>query len=219
MRNLTQTIEALIFSSGRSIDKREITKSLDIKKAELDRALAELKEKYDGKSGVLLLDFNDKLQFSSNPTYGDTIADILVKIRERELSKVLLEVLAIVAYKQPVTRLEIEDLRGFNSEYALQMLQKVNLIEVIGRKDAIGRPSLYGTTDQFLIKFNLRTLDALPSYDDVLARLKVLDDGAETSLFREVDVDEIAKVSASEEDEVPDFLKGETFTEISSDDE
>ena len=214
MRNLTQTIESLIFSSGKSIDKKEIVKGLGIKKSELDKALEELKEKYSGSSGIQLLDFNEKLQFSSNPTYGDLIADILVKIRERELSKVLLEVLAIVAYKQPVTRLEIEELRGLNSEYALQMLQKVNLIEVVGRKDAIGRPSLYATTDEFLIKFELNSLDALPSYEEVLEHLKVYDENSEVSLFRQVDVEGIIGVDENMEEEIPDFLKGEHIEEI-----
>lgn len=219
MRNLTQTIESLIFSSGKSIDKKEITKGLGIKKSELDKALEELKEKYSGSSGIQLLDFNDKVQFSSNPTYGDLIADILVKIRERELSKVLLEVLAIVAYKQPVTRLEIEELRGLNSEYALQMLQKVNLIEVVGRKDAIGRPSLYATTDEFLIKFGLNSLDALPSYEEVLEHLKVYDENSEVSLFRDVDVEGIIGVDENMDDEIPDFLKGEHIEEIVAEDD
>lgn len=219
MRNLTQTIESLIFSSGKSIDKKEITKGLGIKKSELDKALEELKEKYSGSSGIHLLDFNDKVQFSSNPNYGDLIADILVKIRERELSKVLLEVLAIVAYKQPVTRLEIEELRGLNSEYALQMLQKVNLIEVVGRKDAIGRPSLYATTDEFLIKFGLNSLDALPSYEEVLEHLKVYDENSEVSLFRQVDVEGIIGVDENMEEEIPDFLKGEHIEEIVAEDD
>ncbi len=219
MRNLTQTIESLIFSSGKSIDKKEIVKGLGIKKSELDKALEELKEKYSGSSGIQLLDFNEKLQFSSNPTYGDLIADILVKIRERELSKVLLEVLAIVAYKQPVTRLEIEELRGLNSEYALQMLQKVNLIEVVGRKDAIGRPSLYATTDEFLIKFELNSLDALPSYEEVLEHLKVYDENSEVSLFRQVDVEGIIGVDENMEEEIPDFLKGEHIEEIVAEDD
>lgn len=219
MRNLTQTIESLIFSSGKSIDKKEITKGLGIKKSELDKALEELKEKYSGSSGIQLLDFNDKVQFSSNPNYGDLIADILVKIRERELSKVLLEVLAIVAYKQPVTRLEIEELRGLNSEYALQMLQKVNLIEVVGRKDAIGRPSLYATTDEFLIKFGLNSLDALPSYEEVLEHLKVYDENSEVSLFRQVDVEGIIGVDENMEEEIPDFLKGEHIEEIVAEDD
>ena len=219
MRNLTQTIESLIFSSGKSIDKKEITKGLGIKKSELDKALEELKEKYSGSSGIQLLDFNDKVQFSSNPTYGDLIADILVKIRERELSKVLLEVLAIVAYKQPVTRLEIEELRGLNSEYALQMLQKVNLIEVVGRKDAIGRPSLYATTDEFLIKFGLNSLDARPSYEEVLEHLKVYDENSEVSLFRDVDVEGIIGVDENMDDEIPDFLKGEQIEEIVAEDD
>ena len=81
------------------------------------------------------------------------------------MTKSTLETIAIVAYKQPVTRLEIEEIRGVNSDYAINILLEHKLIEVVGHKDAVGRPSLFGTTDEFLRQFGLKELNELPSLD------------------------------------------------------
>ena len=122
------------------------------------------------------------------------MAEVLKPLKERELSRSLLEVMAIVAYKQPVTRLEIDDIRSANSDYAITMLLKANLITVVGRKDAIGRPLLYGTTDDFLVKFQLGDLSELPSVKEVQERIKVIEEGMQKNsieLFPEKEVNEI----------------------------
>ena len=98
---------------------------------------------------------------------------ILSPIREKALSKTLLESAAIIAYKQPVTRLDLEEIRGVDSEYAIQTLLKLGIIEVVGRKDAIGRPVLFGTTDEFLKRFQISSLADLPDYDSLLAAINV----------------------------------------------
>ena len=145
MDNLTQILEAILFASGSSRKKADIMALLpDVKKAQFDKSIEELKAKYSGESGVLLLDFNGKLQFSTNTNYGDIVAEVLTPLKEKELSKTLLEVLAIIAYKQPITRIEIEKIKATSADYAIGLLLKVNLIEVVGRKDAVGRPVLYG---------------------------------------------------------------------------
>ena len=109
----------------------------------------------------------------SNPKNADDVAAVLNPIRERALSKTLLESAAIIAYKQPVTRLDLEEIRGVDSEYAIQTLLKLGIIEVVGRKDAIGRPVLFGTTDEFLKRFQISSLDELPDYDSLLAAINV----------------------------------------------
>ena len=165
MDNLTQILEAILFASGSSRKKADIMALLpDVKKAQFDKSIEELKAKYSGESGVLLLDFNGKLQFSTNTNYGDIVAEVLTPLKEKELSKTLLEVLAIIAYKQPITRIEIEKIKATSADYAIGLLLKVNLIEVVGRKDAVGRPVLYGTTDEFLKKFQLSEISELPDY-------------------------------------------------------
>ena len=96
----------------------------------------------------------------------------------------MLEVAAIVAYKQPVTRLDLEEIRGCNSEYAIQVLLKLKVITVVGHKDAIGKPALFGTTDNFLKRFQISSLDELPDYDDLMSKIKLIHGGDDTYLFR-----------------------------------
>lgn len=188
MNNLTETVEALIFASGDPLSKKDIVEHIpELTARELNKIVEELKLKYGGESGIVLSTFNDKLQFTSNPKYGETLADVLTPIREKALSQSLMEVLAIIAYKQPITRMEIEEIKGRDPDYALSVLMRVRLIEVKGRKEAVGRPILFGTTDEFLRKFGLENIDSLPDYTEVLQRISVLDenfnDGTRGSLY------------------------------------
>ena len=160
MENIKNVVEALIFSSGMPLAKKDIVDKLpELTSRKLDSIVTELKKRYTGESGIVLLEFNGKLQFSSNPRYGEILAEILTPLRERQLSKTLLEVLATIAYQQPITRTELEEMRGSpdgtttSCEYAITGLLKAGLIQVVGRKDTVGRPFLYGTTDEFLKKF------------------------------------------------------------------
>lgn len=194
MNNLMSTIEAIVFASGKGITKAEILEKLDVTKKRLDAIVEDLKEKYaPEKGGIVFIQNNDTLRFVTAPDVGETVAEVLKPLKERELSRSLLEVMAIVAYKQPVTRLEIDDIRSASSDYAISMLLKANLIAVVGRKDAIGRPLLYGTTEDFLVKFQLKDLSELPSVKEVQERIKVLDEGLQKSLelFPEKAVNEV----------------------------
>lgn len=154
------------------------------------------------------------MQFASNPSYSDVIACVLNPIRERDLSNAALETIAIIAYRQPVTRLEIEQIRGVNSEYTVQMLLKNNLIEVVGRKEAVGKPLLFGTTDEFLKRFQLESISDLPDYETLLESIKVIGGENESkSIYNEFEIPDEEKdpenVDLPAEEEVPDFLKDE----------
>ena len=169
---LANIIESIVFIAGNAISAKDIAEHLEVtEKAVLDAA-KQLQDKYNAKSGINLLIFNKKLQFCSNPEYAESVASVLNPIRERELSRSMMEVAAIIAYKQPVTRLDLEQIRGVDSEYAIQNLLKLGVIEVVGRKDAIGRPVLFGTTDVFLKRFQIASLDDLPDYEQVLAEIQ-----------------------------------------------
>jgi len=170
---LASIIESVVFVSGTAIAAKDIADKLDVSEKQVLDAAKKLQEKYGEKSGINLLIFNKKLQFSSNPKNADDVASVLNPIREKALSKTLLESAAIIAYKQPVTRLDLEEIRGVDSEYAIQTLLKLGIIEVVGRKDAIGRPVLFGTTDEFLKRFQISSLDELPDYDSLLAAINV----------------------------------------------
>lgn len=170
---LASIIESVVFVSGTAISAKDIAEKLDVTEKQVLDAAKTLQTKYDGSSGINLLIFNKKLQFSSNPDNAESVASVLNPIREKALSKTLLESAAIIAYKQPVTRLDLEEIRGVDSEYAIQTLLKLGIIEVVGRKDAIGRPVLFGTTDEFLKRFQISSLDELPDYDTLLAAISV----------------------------------------------
>ena len=245
MENLIQTVEAIIFSAGTEIKKKDILDKLEgVTRKQLNDAVRGLAQRYKGDRGILLVEFNDYVQFTSNPSYGEVVSDVLRPIRQKALSDTLLQVLAIIAYKQPITRGEIEEIRGNTSaDYALTTLTRAGLIRVSGHRNTPGRPWLYVTTNEFLRRFQLRSLNELPDYKDVMKRLMELGTYAakREDLFREVnladdftgevygaDDDEVAALNATEkaldealkeEDELPDFLKGEDVQYVSGDDE
>lgn len=241
---LTNIIESILFVSGAQVAISDITEKLNITEKELLQCVEELQKKYGENSGIQLLKFNKKLQFCSNPVYVEEVSSVLNPIKERELSKSMLEVAAIIAYKQPVTRIDLEDIRG-NSEYALQKLLELGVVEPVGRKDAVGRPVLFGTTDKFLKRFQISSLDELPDYEELISRIKLIhgaNDDVDDYLYKKdvyVEEDHKDSVAATEslptdsieesskssqnddfdlpdisEEELPDFLKGEEVDTI-----
>ena len=222
---LDEIIESLLFVSGDGISTSEIVELLELQPSEVKQSINRLKKKYGGKCGIHLLNYNGKIQFGSNPDYADVIASVLNPIKEKELSSAALETVAIIAYKQPVTRLEIEQIRGVNCDYAVQVLLKHNLIEVVGRKDVVGKPLLFGTTDAFLKRFQIESIEQLPDYEQLLASIRVLEEGnaappEEVSLYNEFELPPEEDEAKSEtngsaeddlpEEETPDFLREET---------
>ena len=177
MENLENILESILFVNGDAIDIADITSKIDVDKNQIKNAVKKLKEKYNDKSGIILLEFNNKLQFASNSKYSETVSLVLNPIRQRNLSRATLETASIIAYKQPVTRLEIEEIRGVSSDYAINILMEHNLIEIVGRKEAVGKPALFGTTDEFLKRFNISSIDELPDYNELLERVKVIRSG------------------------------------------
>jgi len=230
--NLEQVVEAIIFSAGNVITKKDILSKLpeDVKRKDLNKAIRRLSKKYSGKAGIHLTVMENDVQFTSNPDYGDIVADVLRVTKEKELSKVLLEVLSIIAYMGPITKTQIEDIRNTNSEYAVSALCRFDLIYPCGRADTLGRPTLYKTTHKFIQKFGLKSLKDLPDKEEVLKRLKDLNPVEKSdSLFREIDTDNLDDILQEDDDiddrieaakrdfvdvymntdEIPDFLDGE----------
>lgn len=207
MENLSKIIEGILFVAGEPVSFMDIADKLEIDKEEVVLAVDELqKRRNESSDGIQVLVFNEKAQLCSNKDYAESISIVLNPIRERMLTKVVLEVCGIIAYKQPITRTEIENIRGgASSDYAINTLLENNLIEVVGRKDAVGKPLLFGTTDNFLKKFNISSLQDLPDYNQLLERIKVLHEDNGNSLFdfREIPLDEedVAKDMTEEEQE------------------
>ena len=238
MEKLTNIIESILFVSGNAVAISDISERLECTDKEILAAAKELQKKYSDPCGINLLIFNKKIQLCSNPKYSEPVAVVLNPIRERELSKSMLEVAAIIAYKQPVTRLDLEEIRG-NSEYAIQNLLKLGVIEIVGRKDAVGRPVLFGTTDEFLKRFEISSLDELPNYEELMSRIRILNgNDGDNYLYKkdeyvegqddnsEIDISSIPKTSDKEDfvlkdfadEELPDFLVGEDVSVIGGDD-
>ena len=190
LETLANIIESVLFVSGKEVAVKDISEKLGVTDKDVLNAAKELQKKYVDKSGIQLLIFNKKLQFCSNPAYAEDVATVLNPIKERELSRSMLEVAAIIAYKQPVTRLDLEEIRRCNSEYAIQNLLKLGVIEIVGRKDAVGRPALFGTTDGFLKRFQISSLEELPDYDELMEKITLLNGGDDNYLFRKDVYDE-----------------------------
>ena len=174
MDKLENILESILFVNGDAVNIVDITDKLDVDKSEIKAAVKKLKTKYNENSGIILLEFNGKLQLASNSNYANEVSLVLNPIRQRNLSKATLETASIIAYKQPVTRLEIEEIRGVSSDYAINILMEHNLIEIVGRKDTVGKPALFGTTDEFLKRFNISSIDELPDYNELLDKVKVI---------------------------------------------
>lgn len=213
LKNLANIIESILFVSGKAVDAKDIAEKLDMDESDVKRAAEILKSKYSGDSGIQLLCFNKKYQLATNSAYADSVSAVLNPIKEKELSRSMLEAAAIIAYKQPVTRLDLEEIRGVNSEYAVQKLLDLNMIEIVGRKDSVGKPVLFGTTDEFLKRFQLSSLDELPDYDQLLDKIKLIHSEEDDYLYKkDVYVEEAAVTMAEDlkfEDEIPDFIKDE----------
>ena len=183
METLTNTIEAILFAAGKAVALKDMAEKLGATEGEIKKALQALKARYGEDGGIQLLEFNKKAQLGSNPKYKEGVSAVLNPIREKELTRTILETAAIVAYKQPITRTEIELLRGLNSDYAVNALLELKLIYPCGRKDAVGRPVLFATTDEFLKRFKLRSLQDLPDYDTLMAAIPRTEEEHDTYLY------------------------------------
>lgn len=159
-------VENILFMAGESVEIADLAQALDISREELEQILqTEMEAREKKGSGLLLKRFSDRVQLCTRPEYAELIIGLLGEKNEEALSRAMLETLSIIAYRQPVTREEVERVRGVNSSYTINMLVEKNLIYVAGRKDALGRPKLYATSQEFLRYFDLRSLEELPELD------------------------------------------------------
>ncbi len=178
MNNLTNIIEAVVFASGEAVPVKYIVEKLGCTIKQVNSCIDELKIRYGEESGIQLLIFNGKIQFASNPKYKQQISEVLIPIKEKEFTKTILECAAIIAYKQPITKPELEDIRQVSCDYAVHTLLELEMIAPCGRKDAVGKPILYATTDNFLKRFKLNSIDELPDYDELMAQIAELNSAA-----------------------------------------
>lgn len=238
--SLEDVIYSILFVAGEGVEIPFIAEKLEVDNKVILKAIEKLEKKLSENSGVHLIRFSNKIQLCSNPNHADYISAVLNPIREKALTRATLETLSIVAYKQPITRLEVEEIRGVNSDYTIQFLLDNKMIEVVGKKDAVGKPLLFGTTEEFLKRFGLSGLNELPNNEELLDRIQTLYTNEESSsLFNNykiseekaeegyrktevadgLSIEEIdAKIKSAMEnvnfklpkEEIPDFLKNES---------
>lgn len=160
---LSHVIEAILFVAGEPVEIGELQRALEVTEIETLQAIDALDSDYSfHRRGICLKRFGNHIQLSTRAEYAPYVERLLQPIQKQSLSQSAMETLAVVAYRQPVTKLEIEAVRGVKCDYSVQSLANKGLIEEVGRKEALGRPILYGTTDKFLAHFGLSALSDLP---------------------------------------------------------
>lgn len=165
-KNISCAIEGILFAAGEPVKASKLAAVLEIDITEVEEAVKLLKYNYDTElRGLMIIEIDDGYQLCSRPEYYAYIQEILGEQRRQALSNAAMEALAIIAYKQPMTRGQVEYIRGVNSDGAINRLVERDLIEEKGRLDAPGRPILYGTTQNFLRCFGLKKPEDLPEVD------------------------------------------------------
>lgn len=160
-------VESLLFAAGDAVELDRIADIVDVDKRSLRSILKEMMEEYQfERRGIQIIKLEDAYQMCTRGEYHDYIAMLAEPRRKQSLSNAAIEVLAIVAYKQPVTRSSIEHIRGVNCDYVVNRLVERGLIEEVGRLDAPGRPLLFGTTQEFLRCFGVEGVEELPDYEE-----------------------------------------------------
>jgi len=160
MSNETAALEALLFAAGEPLSKEKIAEIMETGIIEVSNLLRQLKKELTDR-GIILREVAEGWQLSTKPEYF-SIVEKLSTVINKKLSASMMETLSIIAFMQPVTRIEIEEIRGVNVDRVIAKLIDFNLIEEVGRKEVVGRPILYGTTETFLNVFGIKSLKDLP---------------------------------------------------------
>ncbi len=176
MKQLQQHIESLIFTAETAIPFKDISKVLEehfglkIPNPEIEGAIQALREKYQSEDfSFELVEIADGYQFLTKGAFHGLIGTYLRKKARKRLSRAALETLSIIAYKQPVTKTEMEKIRGVSCDYSIQKLLEKDLVTILGRDEGPGRPLLYGTSEKFMDYFGLKSLKDLPQPKDFKA--------------------------------------------------
>ena len=168
LREQEAVVEAVLFTMGRSVEIRQLAAALETGEPEAEAAAERLKARYEESvCGMQVLRLENSYQMCTRTGYYENLIRVAAAPKKQVLSDVVLETLAIIAYKQPVTRLEIERVRGVSCDHAINKLLEYDLITELGRLDAPGRPLLFGTTEQFLRCFGVKSLEELPELNPV----------------------------------------------------
>lgn len=167
IREIKSIIEGMLFAAGEPLKAEEISQALQITKSDVRKIIGSMIKEFDDQHrGIKIICFNDKYQMCTRPEHIEYIRRLMGPQSKQNLSKAAVETIAIIAYKQPIARQDIDSIRGVKSDRVIGSLIEKKLIKETGRLDAPGRPILYGTTDEFLKYFGLKNLSELPKIED-----------------------------------------------------
>lgn len=168
-------IEAVLFTMGESVETAKLAVAIEQDVPTTRKLIRNMMDKYNNEDrGIKIIELEDSFQMCTKAEYYEQLIKVASQPKRHVLSEAALETLSIIAYKQPVTRLEIEQIRGVKCDYAVNKLLEYNLIQELGRLDAPGRPILFGTTEEFLRSFGLASVEDLPVISqDKIADFKV----------------------------------------------
>ena len=181
MKNLDNVIEAVMFALGREISVKELSQTLDIEEDKVSEAIRSLKNKYNNTQGVTLLEVNEMYQLVTNKEYYEYVNKFVENTKRQNLSISAQETLAIIAYNPKITKTEIENIRGVNSDFSVNRLLECGLIEEVARLNLPGRPAAYSVTNEFLRACGIDNIEDLPEYD----KIKIKDEQMLVSDFDE----------------------------------
>ena len=162
-KNYKTIIEAILFTMGESVELEKIADAIELDKKTTKKLINEMMQEWNDEGrGVAIMELDGAYQMCTRTEMYEYLIRIAKQPKRRVLTDVLLETLSIIAYKQPVTKMEIEKIRGVSSDHAVSKLVEYNLVCELGRLDAPGRPLLFGTTEEFLRSFGVHSVDELP---------------------------------------------------------
>ena len=161
--SMEAAVEAVLFTMGTSVETSRLAAAIEQDEQTTRRLVRNMMDKYNAKDrGICIIELEDSFQMCTKKEYYDNLIRVVSQPKKHTLTDSALETLSIIAYKQPLTRLEVEQIRGVKSDYAVNKLLEYNLITELGRLDAPGRPILFGTTEEFLRSFGLSSVEDLP---------------------------------------------------------
>lgn len=173
IRELPQIIEAILFVAGEPVGVSELAEALGVSELEAMHAVEELERAFDSQQrGIAIKRYGDHLRLETRPEYAPYVERLLQPVQRQTLSQTAMETLAVIAYRQPATKGEVEQVRGVKCDYSVQSLLQKGLIKEVGRKEALGRPILYATTDRFLEHFGISDIRELPPLPDPVDKVE-----------------------------------------------
>ena len=214
IRKLEGIIEAILFTMGGSVELGRLAGALEEPQERIREAIAAMQERYRAEDrGINIVELEGAYQMCTKPEAYDYLIRIAKQPKKQVLTEVMLETLSIIAYKQPVTKLEIEKIRGVKSDHAVNRLVEYNLVYEVGRLDAPGRPALFATTEEFLRRFGVGSVQDLPDVgpeqeaeikaqveEELQLKLEALPDGTGQEMAEEAEALRLKEAAATSEE-------------------